>query len=284
MEQPSSDPYLLLDGQQRLTSLTAIILGKPLLVRGERKPIDIAFNVATERFEVASVRQHGAGWISLTKLFTKGVFSVVRDLGLDPDSPDAEEYWRRLQRIDEIKRYRYRVTILEHAPYDEVTRIFVRINSGGTTLGHADLALAQASARWRGVTTEFARVQRHFRERGVELDVDLFLRAIAILLTGQSRLSALFKGDRQNLTVDDLAAAWKRAQRALDQAVSFMMHNCLIDRFELLQTTNVLLPLVAYFDRSRADVSPEGARGRRATARRGGRCAPARSRTRTARG
>lgn len=36
---------LLLDGQQRLTSLTAILRGEPIVVRGKKKPIDVLFNL-----------------------------------------------------------------------------------------------------------------------------------------------------------------------------------------------------------------------------------------------
>src|SRR5215510_7781284 len=36
---------LLLDGQQRLTSLTAVLNGEPISVRGRRRPIDILFNL-----------------------------------------------------------------------------------------------------------------------------------------------------------------------------------------------------------------------------------------------
>ena len=40
-------PYykLLLDGQQRLTSLAAVIRGKPVTVRGHKKPIELLFNL-----------------------------------------------------------------------------------------------------------------------------------------------------------------------------------------------------------------------------------------------
>jgi hypothetical protein len=44
-----ANPYqsvrLLLDGQQRLTSLSAVIRGQPLNVRGRRRPIEILFNL-----------------------------------------------------------------------------------------------------------------------------------------------------------------------------------------------------------------------------------------------
>ncbi|HMZ57022.1 MAG TPA: DUF262 domain-containing protein, partial [Nitrospira sp.] len=36
---------LLLDGQQRLTSLTAVLGGEPVSVRGRKRPIDILFNL-----------------------------------------------------------------------------------------------------------------------------------------------------------------------------------------------------------------------------------------------
>src|SRR5215831_9452305 len=42
---PYQSVRLLLDGQQRLTSLSAVIRGKPVTVRGRRKPMDILFNL-----------------------------------------------------------------------------------------------------------------------------------------------------------------------------------------------------------------------------------------------
>lgn len=84
-------PQLLLDGQQRLTSLAAVMLGRPLMVRDSRRPIEIVFNVFTERFEVAGVRQRGeTGWISVSKLFTGGPMRVLREVrqGLSDDDED----------------------------------------------------------------------------------------------------------------------------------------------------------------------------------------------------
>jgi hypothetical protein len=42
---PYQSVRLLLDGQQRLTSLSAVIRGQPVTVRGRRRPIDILFNL-----------------------------------------------------------------------------------------------------------------------------------------------------------------------------------------------------------------------------------------------
>src|SRR6266487_6605559 len=42
---PYQSTRLLLDGQQRLTSLSAVIRGEPVNVRGRQRPIEILFNL-----------------------------------------------------------------------------------------------------------------------------------------------------------------------------------------------------------------------------------------------
>jgi hypothetical protein len=252
-------PQLLLDGQQRLTSLTAVMLGHPLIVRWRVKPIDIAFNLFTERFEVAGPRQRGQpGWIPLSSFFTKGAMAVLAELKLDDLTPEEkQQVYDRLIKLDNIKTYKYRVNVLEQLTYDEVTDIFVRINSGGTTLSSADLALAQVSSRWHGITQEFEKYIHHVQQthKGLELDNGFLLRAILTLLTGQSRFAQFFKGERQQTTVIELQNTWRRVRTALDTAVNFVVQNCYIDRLDFLPTKSVLIPLVVFFDHFGKDIS-----------------------------
>lgn len=245
-------PQLLLDGQQRLTSLTAVMLGRPLHVRDTSKPIDIVFNVFTEKFEVAAPRHSAqAGWISLVKLFTQNAMAVYRELKLDPNLPETDIVYDRLSRLDKIKYYKYRVNVLDRLSYAEVTHIFVRTNSGGTKLGQSDLALAQVSSSWQGVTEELEKYQKHIDKQniGLRLDNGLLLRTIVVLLTGQSRFTRFFRGDQQQVTIDELKSAWMRAKNALDQSISFLVQNCMIDRLEMLPTRSIFIPLVSFFDR-----------------------------------
>src|SRR5215469_12914688 len=44
-QSPFQTARLLLDGQQRLTSLSAVIRGEPVSVRGRSRPIDLLFNL-----------------------------------------------------------------------------------------------------------------------------------------------------------------------------------------------------------------------------------------------
>lgn len=254
---------LLLDGQQRLTSLAAVMLGLPLKARFKRnvqRPIDILFNVNTERFEVAGRRLRGeTGWVSLSELFKKGSLEVFMSLNL-PASVERQAIGQRLQRLENIRQYTYRVNVLTNANYDEVTNIFVRINSGGTKLSNADLALAQLSSRWRGVTDVLSAYrEKHLEPFGLDAGADngLLLRCLSIILSGQTRLAQFFRGSRKQITVVELEAAWKRVERGMNQAVQFLITNCKINRFDLLTSKNILIPLVAFFDKFGTNVAPE---------------------------
>jgi hypothetical protein len=250
-------PQLLLDGQQRLTSLAAVMLGKPLRVRDSKKAIDIVFNVHTERFEVAGPRQSGdVGWISLTKLFTLGQVEILRELKLSFDNPDAPRILDRLKHLENIKTYKYRVNLLERLSYEEVTDIFIRINSGGTVLNNADLALAQISARWRGVTDEFYKFQwLVWNKHSLWLDNGTLLRTMSLLLTNQSRLGQFFRGEQRRVAAEEIPPGWERARDGLKLAIEFLLHNCKIDRLSLLPTNYILITLATFFDRFGDQVS-----------------------------
>ncbi len=250
---------LLLDGQQRLTSLYAIMTGQPFIARDRSRSVNIVFNVFTEKFEVADASHHPQnGWVSLTRLFTTNLLAVYSDLKLDSNSPEGQEAHNRLIRLDNIKTYRYRVIVLEDITYDEVTEIFVRINSGGTRLGNADLTLAQISSRWQGIRKELEVFQRRTKSLGWELGDTILLRVLSALATRQARLSQFFKAERgKELTEEKLQSAWGRAKPAIEQAIHFLKYNCLIDRLNMLPTDYILVPLAVFFDRHRDEISQQ---------------------------
>jgi hypothetical protein len=255
-------PQLLLDGQQRLTSLTAVITGEKLLVANRVKPIEILFNVFTEKFEVAGPQQRGQdGWIKLSKFFTEGALSTWAELNLDPKSPGAKQAHEHLRQLENILTYKYRVNVLEQMSYAEVTDIFVRINSGGTKLYTSDLALAQVSSRWHGVTAELNHYLSEINKTyGLKLDTGFLMRAILVLFTSQSRFAFFFRGERQKTSVNELRAIWKRIKPNLEHAINFLAGNCSIDKLDLLPTYYVLIPLMVFFDRFGTDVTPAQAR------------------------
>jgi|GEM_PF-4568543 len=66
----------------------------------------------------------------------------------------------RLTKLRKVRDYNYVVHVLERAmSYEEVTEIFVRVNSLGAKLRSSDPALAQMTSRWPNLLKELEQFQ-----------------------------------------------------------------------------------------------------------------------------
>jgi hypothetical protein len=282
---PLSNPMLLLDGQQRLTSLSAVLRGELVEVRGRKRPIDILFNLdhpetvsfvpdvlenSDEDMEVpddsdnpdddlvslmrsrtfvvsSSVLASQPNWVSVTDVMKSGSDAeFLTAAGVTSfDDPNYEKYTRRLQSLRDIKNYTYRMDVLEDSmSYDEVTEIFVRVNSLGAKLRSSDLALAQITARWPGSLAIFKKFQKECDDLGFELDLSTHLRMMVALLTGQSRFKAV-----GSLSRDSLESGWARAERAMRHAINVLRSNVGIDSPTLLSSPLALVALGFWADK-----------------------------------
>src|SRR6266404_1497285 len=242
---PYQSTRLLLDGQQRLTSLSSVIRGEPVSVRGRKRPIDLLFNlehpeelrVVTEvnedvddddeliedeadssedelmarfnkmTFVVATKKlQNMPQWASVSDVFkTDEDAPFLERAGIEKVSdPKFRMYSQRLARLRGIRKYIYRMDVLERRlSYDEVTEIFVRVNSLGAKLRSSDLALAQITAKWRSSLAVFQEFQKECAKQGFDLDLGLYLKNLVAFATGQSRFLTVI-----NLTKDKLQDSW----------------------------------------------------------------------------
>lgn len=291
---------LLLDGQQRLTSLAAVVRGKPVTVRRRRKPIELLFNLehpdelalVTEvdedndqdgdddlelevdeadssedelqkRFDkmafVVSTRklEQLPHWVKVTDVFQSDSDApFLKRAGItDFEDPRYQKYSERLARLRGVRKYSYRMDVLERSMgYDEVTEIFVRVNSLGAKLRSSDLALAQITARWQGALKTFQEFQDTCEERGFELDLGLHLRNLVSLATGQSRFLTV-----ANVPLEKLQVSWKDAVRGMEYAINFMRSNVGIESPALLSSPFILVALSSYAHRRNYEVSPDEA-------------------------
>lgn len=291
---PYKSTRLLLDGQQRLTSLSAVIRGEPVKVRGRKRPVELLFNlehpdhlsVVTEvdedgaededdddlfqvdtddeadssedelqrrfqrmTFVVASRKlEQMPTWVKVTDVFKKDEDApFLERAGIEKVSdPRFKKYSQRLARLRGIKKYVYRMDVLERSlSYEEVTEIFVRVNSLGAKLRSSDLALAQITAKWKNSLKTFEAFQEQCAKKGFELDLGLHLKALVSFSTGQSRFLTV-----GNLPVDELKSGWSQACRGMEFALNFVKSNAGIDSPALLSSTFILIT-VAYFGHQR---------------------------------
>jgi hypothetical protein len=293
---------LLLDGQQRLTSLSAVIRGAPVEVRGRRRPIELLVNLehpeklpfVTEveengnegdedaededgdfaddevadssddelqkRFEkmtfVVSTKklEQLTHWVKVTDVFkAPSDTEFLRRAGITSfDDPRYEKYSSRLARLRSVRKYSYRIDVLERTlDYDEVTEIFVRVNSLGAKLRSSDLALAQITAKWRNSLGTFQEFQKQCRKDGFELDLGIHLKNLIAFATGQSRFQTV-----HNIPVESLKSAWEECCKGMQFAVNFLKANAGIDSPTLLSSPFILITLSIFGHNRKYRLSP----------------------------
>ncbi len=151
---------LIVDGQQRLTSLYSVLKGKSVLRNDYKEQfIHIAFRPKDAKFEVtdASIRRDPEFIEDISQLWSgeKRRFSFVKEfisrLGKYRDITEEEED-SLSEAIDKLyDLHNYPFTALElssNIDEQDVADVFVRINSKGITLNQADFILTLMSVFW----------------------------------------------------------------------------------------------------------------------------------------
>lgn len=149
----SSGKKILIDGQQRVTALQAAIAG--LSVTGadyKKKNIRISFNPVTETFEVLnSATEKDSKWISdISEIFKPSFsewFFISNYCKVNDMNGQEQNVASTITKLKSILNINLGVTDLSQTlSIDEVTDIFIRINSQGVVLSQSDFAMSKISS------------------------------------------------------------------------------------------------------------------------------------------
>jgi hypothetical protein len=271
---------LLLDGQQRLTSLKSVLSGEPVSVKGRKAPIHILFNmdhpegltgsaIAEDEDEdsgdfdesttdadqstvqeaienrlfvvYSSALSNKSNWVPVSEIFAKDSVDILDAKGVDlkADPERWKLYLKRLERVRNIKDYVYRVDVLEkEMTYEEVTEIFVRVNSLGARLRQSDLALAQITSRWRNSLKGFLAYQERLSDAGMNLEIGVILRCLIAHATGQGKFNTV-----SSISQASLETAWETTKKSMDYAVNYAKSTLGITSSQLLSSPFLLIVL-----------------------------------------
>jgi hypothetical protein len=319
---------MLLDGQQRITSLTTVLTGKTIRIKDgktvKEKFVDVYFNVDhpedkeilnTEDFEVGDIVEgkheedgdfysckitnidknryyvvyddgveawtdevRGLGeenrrslffqiknkaieskpnWISVTRLFKEGVGMILLGLKIGADSPNYVKFNTRLNQLYNRKDYYfYPVQIIREKDYDQVTDIFIRVNSSGTSLRGSDLALAQITSGWQGSMKIFEDFLDTCIRANYYIDENFLARCLVALATKQSK----FK-DINRISVDKLKDTWELVKKGIENTINFLVNNALVDNSIILPSPYAMVPLIYYASKHDINKTTESEKG-----------------------
>ncbi len=221
---------LIVDGQQRLTSLYAVIKGIPVIRDNfSTEKIEIAFNPLDGKFAVpdAAIRRDkryipsiSAIWEPTTSLieFSSDYIDGLKSQNDDVTVEDVKRAQKALGRLHALLHFPFTALELsQQVKADQVSDVFVRINSLGAKLNQSDFILTLMSVFWdegRRQLEEFSRLSRTPSTGGASPYNQLFqpspdqlLRVAIAVGFRRARLSAVYAVLRGRDAADEEATA-----------------------------------------------------------------------------
>jgi len=229
---------ILLDGQQRMTTLYGIIKGEPpKFFDGNEKTLKgLYFHIGDEVFEfyMQTKMKNDPLWINVTDLMQKGSGKFISSLMKEFSSEKPErlqEFIDRLTRLDNIKNREIYIDQIsgEDKTVDLVVDVFNRLNSGGTKLSKGDLALAKICASWPDARNEMKKELTRWLNSGYRFKLEWMLRNINALLTGEALFSAL-----KDIEIDQFQGGLKKATKAVDNLLNIIRSRLGLDHDRVL--------------------------------------------------
>lgn len=244
---------LLLDGQQRMTSLYGVVRGRaPKFFDGNAQAFTgLRFHLETETFAFYQpLKMQGDPlWVDVTELMQKGTAGlgefVTRLTSVPELSPKVGDYVGRLSRllgIVEVDLHNEEVTGPDKT-LDVVVDIFNRVNSGGTKLSKGDLALAKICADWPDARDTMKAKLREWNKVGFQFNLDWLLRSVNTVLTGEAKFQFLHEK-----SAEEIQNGLKRATKHVDTILNLISGRLGLDHDQVFFGRFGVPVMVRYLD------------------------------------
>jgi hypothetical protein len=243
---------VILDGQQRLTTLYLFTQDEipPYYTRDDIKndPRGLYFDLETGdlQYYQATRMQHNPTWVPVTECFMRStnIFELAGKKAAEERNPFelAQRYNDNLTRLRNILERDYPIqTVPSSADIDDAINVFDRVNSLGTKLTEADLALAHITGKWPQARQVMKSKLRELEEKRFTFDLTFMVRCLTAVVNAR----ALFETIHET-KAEILKEGWGKLTKILDYLVTVLPALAHVHSTDDLNTTNVLVPPVAY--------------------------------------
>ncbi len=247
---PAAPRQILLDGQQRMTSLYGVIRGHaPAFFDGNANAfLDLRFHLEDETFEFYQPvkMRNDPLWIGVSDLYEQGM-NGIQPIILDLDNKGfgSVDYMGRLLTLLDIAKRELHIDLVtgKDKTVDVVVDIFDRVNSGGTKLTQGDLALAKICAHWTEAREAFQSRLMKWKKSGYSFNLDWLLRVINAIVTGKARFVHL-----HDINSDKIEEGLIRAEKYIDKILNMISNRLGLDHHQVLFANSAIPLMVAYLD------------------------------------
>ena len=245
---------LLLDGQQRMTSLYGVVRGRaPKFFDGNAQAFTgLRFNLESQTFAFYQpLKMQGDPlWIDVSDAMKKGnsgMGEFVLRLNAQPAlAVKVGDYISRLSlllSITEVDLHVEEVTGADKT-IDVVVDIFNRVNSGGTKLSKGDLALAKICADWPEARDTMKAKLKEWAKADYRFNLDWLLRSVNTALTGEAKFQFLHEK-----TAEEIQDGLKRATKHVDTSLNLISGRLGLDHDQVFFGRFGVPVMVRYLDR-----------------------------------
>ena len=249
---------LVLDGQQRITTLYMLMTGEIPPYYTEKEILNdirgLHVNIETLNLEYykKTSMENDPTWIDITEIFKGNV--RTRDI---IDTLEQNNEGERLPRerenkiddnIEAIKRIKEREFLEQVIPVKatikEAIDIFYIVNSSGVNLTDAELALAQISGYWPTAREEFKAKLDELKSKGWVLNLDFIVYALlATVHRMGSKMEKLHAAENK----EKIQQAWKVLdENVLDYTFNILQSQAFIDHTDEINSVYALIPIITF--------------------------------------
>lgn len=238
--------HLILDGQQRITSLYGIIRGHaPEFFEGNLNAFTgLYFNMKDESFEffMQVKMKDNPDWISVTELLQKGAGKYIEECVIGGNT-DILKYISVLNKLDTIKETDLHIQEVtgEDKTIDVVVEIFNNVNSGGTKLSKGDLALAKICSQWSEGRGEMKSFLKKLSNAGYNFSLDWLLRCVTVYMTGRPYFSGLDK-----IAIEDFKKALYSTEELIGLCLDHIGSRLGLDHDRVLASKAAISTMIGY--------------------------------------
>jgi len=259
---------LLLDGQQRVTTLYMLIRGQipPYYTMPEIMNDTRGLHVNLETLELSyymkTKMENNPLWQNITDVF-KGKTSAFdlqskfSEIGKDIGMAELKLLNDNINAITRIKDREFpEQTIPVKACIREAIDIFYKVNASGVALTDAELALAQITGYWPQARDRFKAKLAALEKEGFVFKLDFIVYVLLGCLYHLGSDMKKLHGDENKVKLHD---AWERLDnQVLDYVVNLMRTNAYVDHSQEINSPYALVPIIVYcFDKEGTHLTDE---------------------------